>query len=117
MLFNGNKIAFYEKDFMLFASNYFVFGFGLFCVIYIFLLYRPKQNNKLLKVILSITFFIVVTLITSFIDSKLKISNCRIEDGIYCLVGKSVNYDIHFIIGLIFALLPLLIGIIMKRRK
>jgi hypothetical protein len=106
---NGENILFFGKDFHLFPSLKFVLSFGIFCTIAFYIILKFIKKKILLTAITIITFF-AVTIISSTIDSKLKIIECTAcQDGVRKLSSSGINYDFHFILSLIIALLPLLL--------
>ena len=113
--FNENKIAFYEKGF-LFPSNSLIILFGLFCATYVFLIVQ-RQQKRFATIGISLLLFFVSTLITSYVDSKVKVANCRTENGEFILAVNSINFYLHFYIGLTLSLLPVLTGRILKRKR
>jgi hypothetical protein len=115
--FNGDKITFVGKNFHLFASWYFVIAFGLFCVIFIALIFQQNKSSRFIKIGLTILIFVATTMITSYIDSSSKIAECTVcSDGKRILNYNSINYDIHFILSLVISLLPLIISTVTKRK-
>lgn len=107
--FQGNKIQFVGKGFQLFASWYFLIAFGLFSVLLTLLLYGHINKIRLIHLSLTILLFSFTTIATSFIDSTGYVVECTAcQDGIRSLHYSDVNYDFHFIISLLFGLLPLL---------
>jgi hypothetical protein len=113
---NGENIVFFGKDFHLFPSMKFVLSFGLFSII-VFYLISKFEKKKILFLTITIIAFFATTVISSTIDSKIKIIECTAcQDGIRKLSSGGINYDIHFILSLIFSLLPLLF-VVFKNRK
>ena len=103
-LFGGEHIFHIQKIVLPFFSITFDISFGIFCVLLSYLLFRQSNKAIILYLALAIIIFFATTLITTFIDSSIKTSGCVICTGI--LRYMDVNYDIHFIISLIMALLP-----------
>ena len=107
-LFNEDHIIFVGKNFHLFASNYFVFSFGLFSVLITILIFRQTKKKLSLKLLLTAAVFFVATMATSYLDSKFKIMECTAcKDNKRTLSYNGINYDFHFIFSLTLALLPL----------
>ena len=107
--FQGDKIKFVGKNFHLFASPYFVVAFGLFSVLFTFLLYGQSKKSGFIYLPLAIILFFITTMATTYLDSKFKIIECTAcQDGVRRLHYNAVNYDFHFITSLVAGLLPLL---------
>jgi hypothetical protein len=122
IFFQGNKIKFFGKNFHLFATSYFVISFGVFSALMTMLLYRENKRRRLVYLFLSVLLFFITTAVTTYIDSFGKVVECTAcQDGIRSLHYNAVNYDFHFIISLLVALLPLLLWFLkmqlLNRRK
>ena len=116
-LFNGDNIIFVGKNFHLFASNYFVFSFGLFSIFISMLIFRQTKQKMFFKVLVTITVFFLTTISTSYFDSKSKILECTAcKDNKLKLSYNGINYDFHFIFSLTLALLPFGLGTLKKRK-
>lgn len=121
-LFQGKRIVFFGKNFHLFASGYFLLAFGLFLVVLSLLLYKLNNRNRIFFSLWTITIFFASTGLTTYIDSTSKIVNCtNCQEGVKRLHYNSINYDAHFLVCLLVALLPLTCKIIRQtiaeRRK
>ena len=107
---SDNKIQFVGKDFNLFINYYFLLSFGLSCVIFV------KSNNKkateiFIWVFISVSLFLISTILISYIDSVLKLVECTgCDDGIRKLNYNEINYNYNFIFSIIIALIPILIS-------
>ncbi len=107
--FQGDKIKFVGKNFHLFASPYFVVAFGLFSVLFTFLLYGQSKKSVFFYSALAIILFFITTMVTTYLDSKFKIIECTAcQAGIRSLHYNAINYDFHFITSLVVGLFPLL---------
>ena len=107
--FQGDKIKFFGKNFHLFASPYFVVAFGLFSVLFTLFLYGQSNKRRFIYSALTIILFFTTTMVTTYLDSKIKIIECTAcQDGVRSLHYNAVNYDFHFITSLAVGLLPLL---------
>ena len=115
-LVNDDRFIFFGKNFHLFPSYLFCFGFGLFVVFLTVLTYRQRKQTNIQKLLLTIMLFFVTTLITSLIDSKNKMRSCiTCQEGQMKLSYNASDYDTHFIISLVVALAPCLLTF--KSRK
>jgi hypothetical protein len=118
MLFQGSHIEFFGKNFRLFASEYFIAAFGLFCVLLTILILKTDKKRIWGKMLLTIFLFFLTTSLTSYVDSSIKVKDCTIcKENKRELNYNNINYDWHFIVSLTIALLPLSLGILKNRRQ
>lgn len=101
--FSDGRIKFVGKNFHLFAGYAFVIAFGLFCSLYTFLFY--KKRKQISFVLLSLLLFFTSSSITSLIDIK-----GRIKTGNITINYNGINYELHFIIALFIAIIPLFLA-------
>ena len=107
--YQGDKIKFVGKNFHLFASQYLLIAFGLFCVLLTMLLYGQSKKGRVAYLSLTIILFFISTIVTTYIDSTGYVVECTAcQDGVRSLHYNAINYDFHFITSLIVGLLPLL---------
>ncbi|MBS1666455.1 MAG: hypothetical protein JST58_03680 [Bacteroidetes bacterium] len=106
--FQGDKIKFMGKDFNLLSSPYLLISFGLFSVLFAFLLYGHSKLGRLFHLGLAVAIFLSTTFVTSYIDSNGFIIECTAcQDGVRILSYNEINYDFHFITSLAVSLIPL----------
>ncbi len=117
-LFNGDNIQFIGKNFHLFASNQFVFAFGLYSALtYIFII-QVFQTNKFITLTITLLLFFTTTIFITALDSKRLIIECTACEGIRELTYNEVTYDKYFIASLVVSFIYLIIlTIIMKRKQ
>lgn len=116
--FNGDKIQFTGKNFHLFASDMFVFVFGLFCSLTFLLLKFSSQPSRLKRTCVTVIIFFVTTILTTAFDSKRLIIECTAcDDGIRKLTYNEVTYDKYFIISLTIAFTYLLTIYLLERKR
>ena len=114
--FFQNKIQFVGKNFHLFASNYFVISFGVFCVIFITLIKEKTVKSIFSNIFFVIILFVATTIVLSYIYSLMKIAECTAcDDGIRKLQFNEINYDFIFITSLLVSLVPLILLKIKKK--
>lgn len=114
--FSNNNIQFVGKNFHLFASNYFVLSFGVFCVIFIKLIKEKTLKSMFSNIFIAIILFVATTITLSYIFSLIKIAECTAcDDGIRKLQYNEINYDSIFIISLVVSLVPLILLKIKKK--
>lgn len=114
--FSNNNIQFAGKNFHLFASNYFVLLFGVFCVIFIKLIKEKTLKSMFLNIFIVIILFVATTI--SYIISLIKIAECTAcDDGIRKLQYNEINYDSIFITSLVVSLIPLILLKIKKNLR
>ena len=112
---NG-KISFFFTGKHYFLSEKFAFSFGLFMVIFSFLLYRQTNRKRVIIFFLTILLFIISIVISCYFDASLKLVECTAcNGGAKQLHYNDINYDFIFISALFFALIPTLITEIRKQ--
>lgn len=116
--FSDNKIQFVGKNFHLFASDYFVLSFGVFCVIFIKLIKEETLKSMFWNVFIVIILFAATTITISYVFSVIKITECTAcDDGIRKLQYNEINYDAIFITSLLVSLVPLILLKIKKNLR
>lgn len=116
--FSDNNIQFVGKNFHLFASNYFVLSFGVFCVIFITLIKEKTVKSIFKNIFFVIILFVTTTIILSYIYSVIKIAECTAcDDGIRKLQYNEINYDSIFVTSLLVSLVPLILLKIKKNLR
>lgn len=107
--YQGDKIRFFEKNFHLFASLYFLISFGLFSVFLTSFLHRQSARQVFIYLISAVGLFFVTTMATTYIDSFIKVVYCTTcKDGVRKVHYNDVRYDFHFITSLLVGLLPVI---------
>ncbi len=108
--FSDHKIQFVGKNFHLFASNYFVLSFGVFCVIFIKSIKEDRLKSIFWNIFIAIILFAATTVAISYIFSIIKIAECTAcDDGIRKLQYNEIDYDVIFITSLLVSLVPLIL--------
>jgi hypothetical protein len=106
-----NNISFIGKNFHLFASNLFVTGFGLYCV----LLFNIVKKRKAINALIISSLFTITSFTISFYDSKSKIIVCTAcDNGKLKINYNGIDYDFIFITSLLISILPFLLKSIRK---
>ena len=112
-IFNGNHIQFTGKNFHLFASNPFVFAFGIFIVVVFLFLTVSIREDRLKKVVNVVLLFLFSSTLTSTLDSKRLLLECtqctQCTDGIRKIGYNEVGYDSYFVVSLSASIIYLLI--------
>lgn len=117
-IFHGEKIQFYGKNFHLFASDRFVFAFGLFGALTFLIVKFSLPPERIKKTGLAAIIFFVTTIIITAVDSKLLILECTAcEDGIRWLTFNQPHYDAYFIISLSVATAYLLTSYLLEHKR
>jgi amino acid transporter len=114
-----NKITFKNHGkYFHFASGEFVSAFVIFSISKIILLKRQVNSQRIRNTILGILFLIISTVIFCYFDSNGKLIECTAcDNGKRVLEFNDVNYDLIFILSLIFGILPTIITEIRNRKK
>ncbi len=116
LFFHADKIYFFGKGFLLFASTLFVASFSIFNVLFFVLLLVQNKGKRFFYFVVSVLCFFLSSLVTSFFDSSFRLHTSPLNEEGQAMISKgAINYDLHFLIALCFALLPL--AIINARRK
>jgi hypothetical protein len=114
--FTHNKIGFFGKSALFSASDYFIIGFALFCVLFTFFIWGRSFKQCLLWGVLTVALFFVVITVTAYFDSAAIVAKCTSCKGGKTLMPNSqLKYDRVFIAGLIAALLPLAVREVAER--
>jgi glycerol uptake facilitator-like aquaporin len=114
-----NKITFrnYGK-YLHFASSEFISAFVIFFISIFILLKRQKNRQRIKNTILGILLLIISTVIFCYIDSNGKLIECTAcNNGKRVLKFNDINYDLIFILSLIFGILPAVVTEIRNRNK
>lgn len=105
--FQGEHIDFWGKNFHLFGTWYFVLAFGAFCTLLAVFTCKITIRLRLLILAITVILFFLSSFITSYIDSTQTVAACtKCRNGVSLIHFNTINYDFHFIIALIIALLP-----------
>lgn len=117
-LFQGNRVVYVGKNFHLFASGYFLLAFAVFLVVVSLILFKLNNRNRIIYSIWTIAIFFITTALTTYIDSSCIIVNCiDCLEGVKKLHYNAINYDAHFVVSLLAALLPVAWVTIRNRKK
>ena len=107
--FQGDHINFVGKPLYFFPSNLMIISFGVFSIFFTLLFYSEKATKVLFSLVISILIFLFSIIITSYIDSYLKVINS--ENGVAVInYSSGFFYDSHILIALIFIMLCVLVS-------
>jgi hypothetical protein len=114
---SGQSIYFTGKDFNLFASPFYYFGFGVLALaLWIRTAKTDIKGNLIFWLLTLITFFVALTAIT-YIDINFKLAECTAcTDGKRGLRYNDINYDFTIVLSLMLALIPSIVRITGKRK-
>jgi hypothetical protein len=116
--FNGDNIQFFGKDFHLFASDSFMFAFGLFTSLTFLGLKFSLKPHRIKRAWVTIVIFFGTTILITALDSKRLIIECTAcDDGIRRLTFNQLTYDKYFIISLSAAITYLLTAYLLERKR
>lgn len=117
-LFNGDHIRFVGKNFHFFASPAFVIASSLFNTWVFFFLWMTSPSSRSKRAFLVITIFIAATFLITALDSSRLVIECTVcNDRIRPLSYNELKYDNYFIASLSMAVMYLLVGYIVDRKR
>lgn len=92
-----------------FASDLFVFSFGLYTTILGFFVIRQKTRQRFLNIIFTLFFLVISTILYCYFNSSIKLIECTACDtGTLTLNFNDINYDKIFVISLMISAIPTL---------
>tara|TARA_R110002073_G_scaffold108336_5_gene243533 strand:+ start:114875 stop:115321 length:447 start_codon:yes stop_codon:yes gene_type:complete len=110
----NNKIHFVGKNIYFFAHPLYYISFGIWFTLNSF---YSNIKSSLKSLLLSITIFIVFTIIVAFIDGNLRVIVCTAcDDGILKLHYNSVNFGLILGISALLSLTPVIFKLIKLKK-
>ena len=105
-----NKISFeHPRKYFHFASDLFVFSFGLYMTLLSYLIFKQTPRQRIINSLLTFILFPFTVLLYSYFDGLIKLVECTAcDDGTRVLKYNDIRYDSIFVISLIISLIPVL---------
>ncbi|MGX7668751.1 hypothetical protein [Flavobacterium pedocola] len=118
-LLTENKITFEQSGkYFHFPSGTFIFAFVLFSITLFLLLKRQNKRQRIKNIVFGILLLAISTFTFCFLDSVGKLAECTAcNDGKRVLGFNAINYDLLFVMSLLFAILPTIVTEIKNRNQ
>ncbi|MHC2990128.1 hypothetical protein OB13_00420 [Pontibacter sp. HJ8] len=114
---SGQVIYFTGKDFNLFASPFYYFGFGFLILALWVGTSKTGFKGNLTFWLLTVITFLVALIIITYIDINFKLAECTAcTDGRRGLRYNDINYDFTIVLSIVVALIPSIVRIRAKRK-